>query len=51
MLGFSAATWMCDAAESLEMIGYSNAFGLYTATSVAAIGLILLARRRTRRVG
>ena len=32
------------------MIGYTNAFGLYTMTSALAIVLILLARRRQRRV-
>jgi DHA2 family multidrug resistance protein len=30
------------------MIGYTNAFALYTATSAAAIVIILLARRRQR---
>lgn len=32
------------------MIGYTNAFGLYTTTSALAIVLILMARRRQRRV-
>ena len=31
------------------MIGYVNAFGMYTATSAGAIGLIMLARRRQRK--
>ena len=31
------------------MIGYVNAFGMYTATSVVAIGLILLAKKRQRK--
>jgi DHA2 family multidrug resistance protein len=30
------------------MIGYVNAFGLYTATSIAAILVVMLARRRQR---
>jgi MFS transporter, DHA2 family, multidrug resistance protein len=30
------------------MIGYVNAFGLYTATSGAAILVVMLARRRQR---
>jgi DHA2 family multidrug resistance protein len=32
------------------MIGYLNAFSLYTATSVAAIGIVWLARRKRRAV-
>jgi DHA2 family multidrug resistance protein len=31
------------------MIGYVNAFGMYTATSAAAIGLIMLAKKRQRK--
>ena len=31
------------------MIGYTNAFTYYTATSVVAIGFILLAKKRTRK--
>jgi MFS transporter, DHA2 family, multidrug resistance protein len=31
------------------MIGYVNAFGMYTATSAGAIGPIMLARRRQRK--
>jgi DHA2 family multidrug resistance protein len=30
------------------MIGYVNAFGLYTATAAAAILVVMLARRRQR---
>ena len=30
------------------MIGYVNAFGFYTATSAAAIGVVMLAKRRQR---
>jgi DHA2 family multidrug resistance protein len=30
------------------MIGYVNAFGLYTATSAAAILVVMLARKRQR---
>ncbi len=33
-----------------SMIGYLNAFSLYTATSVAAIGIVWLARRKRRAV-
>ncbi len=32
------------------MIGYVNAFGLYTATSAIAIGLIMLAKKRQRKM-
>lgn len=31
------------------MIGYVNAFGMYTATSAAAIGVIMLAKKRQRK--
>jgi hypothetical protein len=30
------------------MIGYVNAFGLYTAASAVAIGVVMLAKRRQR---
>ena len=30
------------------MIGYVNAFGFYTAASAAAIGVVMLAKRRYR---
>jgi DHA2 family multidrug resistance protein len=54
-------SWTTDTAPGLArlskeinrqsaMIGYTNAFGLYTMTSALAIVLILLARRRQRRV-
>lgn len=61
-LPWAAGAWTTDTTQGLvrltreinrqaEMIGYSNAFALYTATSAAAIALILLARRRGRRAG
>lgn len=59
-LPWATGAWNTDSAQGLArlsreinrqaaMIGYTNAFALYTATSASAIVLILLARRRQRR--
>jgi DHA2 family multidrug resistance protein len=58
-LPWVTGSWTTESAQGLArlskeinrqaaMIGYTNAFGLYTATSALAILLILLARRRQR---